>query len=102
MTFTRSPQGTLYGRAVADDTLGELVVRRLSRGRLVVKGESPYIRCMLGVMCDTRVLFGAGPTAPLPNRTFDVKMRCEYRSSVMNVVHSILLRVYVVKAGGEV
>ena len=27
MTFTRSPQGTLYGRAVADDTLGELVVR---------------------------------------------------------------------------
>jgi len=33
-------------RALADDTLGEVVVRRLSRGSQVVMGVSPYIRCM--------------------------------------------------------
>ncbi len=46
MTCTRSPLGTLYGRAVADDTLGELVMRWLSRKRSGRCGVSPYIACM--------------------------------------------------------
>lgn len=36
----------LYGRAVADDTLGEVVVRRLSRKSAKVIGVSPYKRTM--------------------------------------------------------
>jgi hypothetical protein len=46
MTCTRSPQGTVLSRAVADDTLGEIVVRRLSRRSGVVAGVRPYIRTM--------------------------------------------------------
>jgi hypothetical protein len=36
-------------RAIADDTLGEVVVRRLSRKSRVVAGGRPYIPCMLPV-----------------------------------------------------
>ena len=44
--YPASPWEKALCRAVADDTLGELVVRRLSRGQVKQSGVMPYIPCM--------------------------------------------------------
>ena len=50
MTFTREPAGNSFLSGGSRRHVGELVVRRLSRGSLVVVGVIPYKSFLLVVM----------------------------------------------------